>query len=456
MTGKEIGAWMKTQVYKRRVLLAIIFIIVSIAMYFLTKSLPTDHPIYWLAQILIVFSTAIAIDFLYNKLFKKDDREVFIKQVEEIFSESEILKEVQNLKNSIKSDTKLNLFETKEKFDDYLKERLKDAKQVKVIHMSSESESSEGEVEKKKYLKIIEEFVKSGKIFQRILCANNNDKITKWIKDDLDQYKNYKYYVYYMNKARVNDIRILGFMIIDEDEVCLGGGYKKIIENPTISIRNSKITKFFSDFFHELLTESTKLTSENIDDLVKEPFTILSQHSKIYEVSADFVKRSKSHIWGTGFTPNKENSDFDKAIDTRLEEQEANASDNLKDMEFKFAFTTRAEDSINKSKTKFKQKENSRKGKFLERVVLDKLYHLDVLIRDDEEMLIGIPSKEGLQGYSFSLWIKKPEIVRQFADWFNVHVWNKSTEIIGKDGLNEENIKYIKEQLAKKQPGQKE
>ena len=39
-----------------------------------------------------------------------------------------------------------------------------------------------------------------------------------------------------------------------QDEVCLGGGYQNFFINPTISIQNKEIVRFYKDYYDYLLT----------------------------------------------------------------------------------------------------------------------------------------------------------------------------------------------------------
>lgn len=52
-------------------------------------------------------------------------------------------------------------------------------------------------------------------------------------------------------------------MLIDDEEVCLGGGYITSFQHPTISIKNKNIVKFFSDYFEYLRDNSKNVRSDD-------------------------------------------------------------------------------------------------------------------------------------------------------------------------------------------------
>jgi hypothetical protein len=185
--------------------------------------------------------------------------------------------------NSKKLDRRLSFgldyqsFNTGEEFDNYLSYRVKSAKSIKVVHVSSQIL---GEGNYRRYCKIMHDFIKAGNSVTRVFAETDNIDIYKWVKDDLLAYQNDRFFAHLLDKVQVRDLRTIGIMLIDEEEVCLGGGYVSSFQDPTISVKNKQIFKFFSDYFDYLKENSINLkTNENLK------VTILEKKIKLLESS---------------------------------------------------------------------------------------------------------------------------------------------------------------------------
>jgi hypothetical protein len=174
---------------------------------------------------------------------------------------SDVLKGLDEIKKKVNEQFSYEAFSTGDKFDAYLKTRFQEAKDVKVIHLSSgTSDKRIG----RGYYEILDNFVKKGGTFTRIFSDSGNEDVFKWIKDDLEQYKSNKYFIYFLNDVFVKaEMRTMGIMIIDKSEVCLGGGYETEFANPTLSIKNPTIVEFFMDYFNYLSRCATGIRSQN-------------------------------------------------------------------------------------------------------------------------------------------------------------------------------------------------
>ncbi|WP_020585975.1 hypothetical protein [Desulfobacter curvatus] len=193
-----------------------------------------------------------------------------------------------NMGNKLNVDFEYQAFNTGGEFDNYLANRFKAAKSVKVVHINSQTSNKR---ENRRYYEIMSDFVKAGNSFRRVFSDATNIDVYKWMKEDLLAYKNDKYFVHLLDKIKIHNIRTIGIMIIDEEEVCLGGGYVTSFQNPTISVKNKQIVKFFSDYFDYLKDNSINLkTDENLK------IDILEQRIKSIESnkanSADAKSRS--------------------------------------------------------------------------------------------------------------------------------------------------------------------
>ena len=181
----------------------------------------------------------------------------------------EILFIRENLKKlSCDAEFEYNSFNSGEEFDNYLANRFKTANSVKAIHIDAQTIPKR---ENRRYYEIADDFIKSGKSFRRIFSDTDNGDVYQWMQEDLVKFQKDKYFAHFLDKVIVHDIRTIGIMLIDDDEVCLGGGYITSFKNPTISIKHPDIVKFFSDYFDYLRDNSVNLkTDEKINTEILE------------------------------------------------------------------------------------------------------------------------------------------------------------------------------------------
>lgn len=164
---------------------------------------------------------------------------------------SDVLKRLDEIKNKVNEQFSYRAFATGPEFDAYLRTRFQEARDVKVIHLSSFATTNKNVG--RAYSEILDKFLKKGGTFTRIFSDTGNADVFRWIKEDLKQYQDNKYFIYFLDEIFVNtEMRTMGIMIIDKSEVCLGYGYDTDFANPTMSIKNAAILEFFMDYFNDL------------------------------------------------------------------------------------------------------------------------------------------------------------------------------------------------------------
>lgn len=157
-------------------------------------------------------------------------------------------------------------------FYGYLNNRLKTAQSVKVVHLSS---APMIHLKNDIYSKIINEYVQTGKLFERVFIANNQVKNYELIKDFVNQNKNnnnLQQTVYFVPKDRVfiNNVPLLSFIIIDNNEVITGFGGDAVTEAlPIIPIKSSALNATYSNFFKRLKdAASIHSGDDNFDEFI--------------------------------------------------------------------------------------------------------------------------------------------------------------------------------------------
>lgn len=141
-------------------------------------------------------------------------------------------------------------FNSGEDFDIYFANRLQGAEKLKIIHIGSYI-AREGE--NRNYQELLEKFVLAGGSIQRVISKSNNSDMMSWFQTELLKLQSYKYRLYYLDEILTKDIRTMGIIIVDEEEVILGGShYNPNFPKPLISTRNINLTQFYLDYFSYL------------------------------------------------------------------------------------------------------------------------------------------------------------------------------------------------------------
>jgi hypothetical protein len=186
--------------------------------------------------------------------------------LELIFFRAHIESELKHIRENVENEFSWEAFVSGELFDDYLAYRFQRANDVKIIHISS---SVSDENSERRYHEILDKYIKSGKILQRIFSDTTNKNVFKWILQDLKDYEKNKHFIYFLEEIKVgkilqaDEVRTQGIMIIDDNEVCLGGGYITSSKIPTISVRNKTFARFYLDYFNYLQSISIPIRSNH-------------------------------------------------------------------------------------------------------------------------------------------------------------------------------------------------
>jgi len=134
-------------------------------------------------------------------------------------------------------------------FHAYLALRFPLALVVQVTHFSSGTRESSG----KDYEAVLDEFVMRGGTFRRVIVDTLSPHVWEAQRDFLQKYaSNPGIFLHYLEEVAIDRMKALDIMLIDDVEVCLGGGYSMGYEYPTISIRHPEIVTFFVDYYRYL------------------------------------------------------------------------------------------------------------------------------------------------------------------------------------------------------------
>jgi hypothetical protein len=155
-------------------------------------------------------------------------------------------------------------------FHQYLGLRFPLATIVQVTHFSSGTR----ELASAEYGDILKVFVERGGIFRRVIVDTLSRDVWEKQREFLATHVGKSVFLHYLAEVHVEKIKLLDIMLIDNVEVCLGGGYSMGYQYPTISIRHPEIVAFFAGYYRYLREKSTNVKIdpfpqiEIVEDLV--------------------------------------------------------------------------------------------------------------------------------------------------------------------------------------------
>ena len=182
---------------------------------------------------------------------------------------------------SRRNNEQIMSFELGEDFDNYLAKRFKDIKELKMILASANGVQSDPEPKKKFYISSLHKYINSGNPFYRIFTSNSNPKLYQDVREEMMKFKDKKHFVYYYDKTEVIAGRYQFVLILDNEEVCFGGGYNTPFNPNSISIKEKMVVKWYMDYFDSMKNQSKSLRRENntpnfdlLDNIIKSKFEI--------------------------------------------------------------------------------------------------------------------------------------------------------------------------------------
>jgi len=158
---------------------------------------------------------------------------------------------------------KVRMFASAKAFDGYLHDRWRKADNVKVLHLSSKTLISR--TRNAAYVEMLDNFVRGGGIYQRVICTTSNADVLEDAREFLRKHSGKRVSIYELRKVRVDGLRALKVMIIDGEEVCLGGGVDSTRGQNTMSLHHPEVVSFFAQYFAYLVGESTRLVVGEAD-----------------------------------------------------------------------------------------------------------------------------------------------------------------------------------------------
>jgi hypothetical protein len=157
----------------------------------------------------------------------------------------------------------IRTFAGPKEFHDYLRVRFELARVVQVTHFSAGT----NEITSDDYRDIVAKFVERDGIFRRVVVDTLNREVWERQRDFMAAYGSKSAFLHYLPEVVVQRIKLMDIMLIDDGEVCLGGGYSIGYQYPTITIRHPEVVAFFVGYYKYLREKATNVKIDPYGDL---------------------------------------------------------------------------------------------------------------------------------------------------------------------------------------------
>jgi hypothetical protein len=155
-------------------------------------------------------------------------------------------------------DTDIVVFETSTEFHEYLQTRFLAARRVKVTHFSSRSMDASDD----SYRILAGKLLERGGAYHRVIGDALGADFWKDQQWWLNEYGAQPFVLHYLPSVAIaKHTKLLDLMLIDDAEVCFGGGYRNGLRFPVISIRNREFVQFFADYYEYLIGRSVTINT---------------------------------------------------------------------------------------------------------------------------------------------------------------------------------------------------
>jgi hypothetical protein len=163
-------------------------------------------------------------------------------------------------------DTDIIAFKDSTGFHEYVKHRFLIANRVKVTHFSARSIDASDDF----YHTIAGDLLKRGCAYHRVIADALSDEL--WTEQIawLEEHRDKPFVLHYLPTVAVaQHMKLLDVMIIDDVEVCFGGGYRSGLRFPVICVRNREFAQFFADYYEYLIGRSISINTYDGPELLR-------------------------------------------------------------------------------------------------------------------------------------------------------------------------------------------
>lgn len=193
------------------------------------------------------------------------------------FSDRQIEKQLKlNLTKSIQfgktatDESSISTFANLTSFTNYLEKRLLRSEENDSMRMVKSVHFSDKDLyPTQNFKEVISSFITNGGALHRIISFPHNLKLKSDIETELKEMDGHKYLLSTIPEIILKDIGMYNFLIIDDEEVCIGGvEFQNTI--PTIVHRDRRVVEFYKRYFTQLLEKANYIKSlTNYDKIAK-------------------------------------------------------------------------------------------------------------------------------------------------------------------------------------------
>jgi hypothetical protein len=309
------------------------------------------------------------------------------------------------------------------------------------------------------YDRASERAIKRGVNIRRVLTVLDPHENTlaklDWIKETCQKFHGAPFFLRYYDAS---PFPVLNLMIIDGYEVAIGGLHHDLSEKgKSFWIKHPHIPGIVQDYFDNVLWKTAKELNDPqlkfLDDRLEQirqrflsPMpanmpVIIKGHKALYDLSCEIMHKSTTErLWTTAMNPNPSPTTEElRWIEQRktalgkrdVESRSVMAVNSVKDLDNEMSDLQTLRDVPNALVSCYVAVPPS----------------INIFISDDEELLIGLYTKQASLGMDSCIRIRDRDVVDQVANWYNNYLWNGAIPLKDKRGIIPENVEAVKGML---------
>lgn len=255
---------------------------------------------------------------------------------------------------------------------------------------------------------------------------------------------------------RVGTIPLLNVMVIDNEEVAVGGIHRDVAEDVlSITTRQPTVVRLVQDYFDALwssrdvvrLNTRDGVSASAVEELrtsVTEEIRYMGSAPENYLRSAEIVAAATKRVWVASTLTNKYPVPEEEKPD-QLARYEAALATLLRErprVEFCRILQATSEESLDRQLEQARSSLNV--ANFHLRYVPDRRPAMDCLIRDDDVILIGLMQQEGGQMHDSVIEVRNQEFVNAVANWYRDHLWRYAIAVKDSSGIIESGVEKVR------------
>jgi len=371
----------------------------------------------------------------------------------------ELKKGVEDIVSALGGETKIH--NGRQQFYDYIVGRIRQAKQrIDIVSPSSYGNSLYSEkdaIYNREFLKAVKDAAKRGVKVRRIRGLHNTELLNQFV-DEAKNHLGTDFYVAAYPLRNPKEVPFLSAMIVD-NEIAIGGLHRAAMEDvQSITSTHPDLIKVVIYYFDALLSHSLNLNfrsriDENAVSSLREQLVdeleFIEEADINYRHSAEIVRLTKKRVWvsstlpeGRPYDPNDQKKSegmrlYDAAILKLIAENP--------EIEVRRILRAESEELLDQNLKAIQEQVNY--PNFLLNYVLDQRPAIDMLIRDDDILLLGLRDRQSSLLQDSVIVVRNKGFIRVVASWYERYLWTYAIPVKDNRGIVNKGVEKVRDYI---------